>query len=242
MNFPLGGTLDNFAPAMDYFKEMKANQPIVVNQTSYARVLSGEIPILVDARLQRQSRPLQGQGERRVRDAGGRLAAGALRRVMTKNAPHPETPKKVADYLLSTKARRVGECLPAAGSPMRCRRTPPTGMFPPAEYARVKDDRLQQVGRRPEVVRRSLSGGSPLSDGRRRGLPSTRTHRRICDPMTASPVRAAESRRLLLLVTPAIVVFLAFWLLPIGQLIVLGGSGEHGLAVPISTCCQFRDT
>ena len=48
VNNALGGTLDDFAPAIRYFKQMKANDPIVPKQTSYARVLSGEIPILLD--------------------------------------------------------------------------------------------------------------------------------------------------------------------------------------------------
>jgi putative spermidine/putrescine transport system permease protein len=45
---------------------------------------------------------------------------------------------------------------------------------------------------------------------------------------------------LLLLITPAIVVFLAFWLLPIGKLIVLGGSGEHGLATYFDVLVNSR--
>lgn len=39
-----------------------------------------------------------------------------------------------------------------------------------------------------------------------------------------------DSTLLLLLIAPAVVVFLAFWLLPIGRLMVLGGSGEKGIA------------
>lgn len=48
VNNAFGGTLDNFTPAIDYFKQLKKNDPIVPKQTSYARVLSGEIPILLD--------------------------------------------------------------------------------------------------------------------------------------------------------------------------------------------------
>lgn len=43
-----GGTMDNFGPAIEYFKALKKNEPIVPKQTSYARVLSGEIAILLD--------------------------------------------------------------------------------------------------------------------------------------------------------------------------------------------------
>jgi putative spermidine/putrescine transport system substrate-binding protein len=48
VNGALGGTLDDFTPAIRYFKSLLANDPIVPKQTSYARVLSGEIPILLD--------------------------------------------------------------------------------------------------------------------------------------------------------------------------------------------------
>ncbi len=48
VNDALGGTLDDFTPALNYFKQLKKNDPIVPKQTSYARVLSGEIPILLD--------------------------------------------------------------------------------------------------------------------------------------------------------------------------------------------------
>jgi putative spermidine/putrescine transport system substrate-binding protein len=48
VNRALGGTLDNFTPGINFFKALAKNQPIVPKQTAYARVLSGEIPILFD--------------------------------------------------------------------------------------------------------------------------------------------------------------------------------------------------
>ena len=48
VNQALGGTMDNFDRAIAWFKDLKKNDPIVPKQTSYARVLSGEIPILLD--------------------------------------------------------------------------------------------------------------------------------------------------------------------------------------------------
>jgi len=38
----------NFDPGVAFFKDLQKNQPIVPKQTSYARVVSGEIPILFD--------------------------------------------------------------------------------------------------------------------------------------------------------------------------------------------------
>src|SRR3954468_14035529 len=48
INLALGGTYDNLDPAIRYFKALAKNDPIVPKQTSYARVISGEIPILLD--------------------------------------------------------------------------------------------------------------------------------------------------------------------------------------------------
>jgi putative spermidine/putrescine transport system substrate-binding protein len=48
VNNARGGSLDNFGPAIEWFKSLKKNEPIVPKQTSYARVLSGEIAILLD--------------------------------------------------------------------------------------------------------------------------------------------------------------------------------------------------
>jgi putative spermidine/putrescine transport system substrate-binding protein len=48
VNGAMGGTLDDFSPAIRWFNEIRKNDPIVPKQTSYARVLSGEIPILLD--------------------------------------------------------------------------------------------------------------------------------------------------------------------------------------------------
>ena len=44
----LGGSYENIDAAIKFFKALSKNQPIVPKQTSYARVISGEIPILLD--------------------------------------------------------------------------------------------------------------------------------------------------------------------------------------------------
>jgi len=50
VNNALGGDLDSFDPAIDYFARLAGNEPIVPLQTVYAIVVSGEIPILFDYR------------------------------------------------------------------------------------------------------------------------------------------------------------------------------------------------
>ena len=48
INLALGGSSKNFDSAINFFKELHKNDPIVPKQTSYARVVSGEMPILLD--------------------------------------------------------------------------------------------------------------------------------------------------------------------------------------------------
>jgi len=48
INQAFGGSFDNFTPAIDYFKALAKNDAIATKQTSYARVVSGEIPVLLD--------------------------------------------------------------------------------------------------------------------------------------------------------------------------------------------------
>jgi putative spermidine/putrescine transport system substrate-binding protein len=48
VNLALGGNESDMTRAVNFFRELHGNQPIVPKQTSYARVVSGEIPILFD--------------------------------------------------------------------------------------------------------------------------------------------------------------------------------------------------
>jgi len=45
VNLALGGSLNDFKPALDWFRKLKDNTPIVPKQTAYARVLSGAISV-----------------------------------------------------------------------------------------------------------------------------------------------------------------------------------------------------
>jgi putative spermidine/putrescine transport system substrate-binding protein len=48
VNLALGGSYEQLDPGIAFFRQLQRNQPIVPTQTAYARVLSGEIPILLD--------------------------------------------------------------------------------------------------------------------------------------------------------------------------------------------------
>ena len=90
VNQALGGSFDDFPPAIDYFKKLLQNEPIVPKQTSYARVLSGEIPILLDYdfnayRASTRIRPMWSSSSRRK-------ARSSVPYVMSlvKDAPHED--------------------------------------------------------------------------------------------------------------------------------------------------------
>jgi putative spermidine/putrescine transport system substrate-binding protein len=139
INLSLGGSVDDFTPAMSYLKELKKNAPIVVNQSSYARVLSGEIPILVDADFNALRGKYKDQGNIEfVVPKEGSIAVPYVM-ALTKGAPHLETAKKVMDYLLSDEGQTLWAN--AYLRPARASALPKEALaklVPASEYTRVK--------------------------------------------------------------------------------------------------------
>ncbi len=117
VNEARGGTLDNFRPAIDYFKALQKNEPIVPKQTSYARVLSGEIAILLDYDFNAYRAKYKDKANVAfVIPSEGTLAVPYVMSLVAK-APHAADAKKVLDF---TAVRRrpgdLGQGLPAAGA------------------------------------------------------------------------------------------------------------------------------
>ena len=103
----LGGSATNFDPAVTFFKELQKNQPIVPKQTSYARVVSGEIPILFDYDFNayRAKYSEKGNFEFVIPCEGSAVFPYVVG--MVKNAPDKDKAKKVMDYLLSDKGQAI---------------------------------------------------------------------------------------------------------------------------------------
>ncbi len=144
-NVSLGGTLDNFAPGISYFQALKKNAPIVVNQTAYARVMSGEIAILVDSDFNaNRGRYKDKANVEFVMPAEGSLAVPYVM-VLARNAPHPEAAKKVLDFLLSDKGQTIWSN--AFLRPVRnvLPKETMARLFPEKDYARVKAVDFRQV-------------------------------------------------------------------------------------------------
>lgn len=106
VNLALGGSYENLDPGIAFFKQLQANQPIVPTQTSYARVLSGEIPILFDYDFNayrakyKDNAPvtfvIPAEGSQQLPYIMGLVARG----------PNPEQGKRILDFLLSDDGQR----------------------------------------------------------------------------------------------------------------------------------------
>lgn len=139
VNLALGGSYENLDAGINYFKQLQANQPIVPTQTAYARVLSGEIPILFDYDFNAyrgkytDKAPIEfvipREGTQQLPYVMGLVARG----------PNPEQGKKMLDFVLSDEGQRhwanafLRPVIPAAMSAeVRSR------FLPDADYARAK--------------------------------------------------------------------------------------------------------
>ena len=106
VNLALGGSYENLSPGIDFFCRLQSNQPVVPTQTSYARVLSGEIPILLDYDFNAyrgkyaDKAPVEfvipSEGTQQLPYVMGMVARG----------PNPENARKVLDFVLSDQGQR----------------------------------------------------------------------------------------------------------------------------------------
>ena len=106
VNQALGGSLDNFDPGINYFKEIQKNTPIVPKQTAYARVLSGEIPILLDYDFNAYRGKYKDQANIDfVIPAEGTIMVPYVM-TFVKGAPRAANGKKVIDFVLGPKGQQ----------------------------------------------------------------------------------------------------------------------------------------
>jgi putative spermidine/putrescine transport system substrate-binding protein len=139
VNQSLGGDPKTFDKAIAYFKDLAKNQPIVPKQTSYARVVSGEIPILFDYDFNAYRGKYKEKGNFEfVIPCEGTVTFPYVEGLV-KNAPDKDKAKKVLDYLLSDKGQAIWTnafLKPARNVPL-----PPdvaSKFLPEKEYARAK--------------------------------------------------------------------------------------------------------
>jgi len=139
VNAAMGGTMDDFTPAMNYFKELKKNQPIIPKQTSYARVLSGEIPILLDYDFNAYRAKYKDKANVAfVIPAEGTVAVPYVMSLVNK-APHAAEGKKVLDFVLSDEGQALwanAYLRPVRANAMS--KEAAAKFLPAADYARAK--------------------------------------------------------------------------------------------------------
>lgn len=139
VNQAMGGTLDNFDKAIAWFREVKKNDPIVPKQTSYARVLSGEIPILLDYDFNAYRAKYKDKvNVAFVIPTEGTIVVPYVM-ALVKNGPNAANGKKVLDFLMSDEGQAVW-----ADAYLRPVRTSAISkeaqsrFLPDVEYARAK--------------------------------------------------------------------------------------------------------
>jgi putative spermidine/putrescine transport system substrate-binding protein len=139
VNEARGGSLDNFQPAIEYFKALQKNEPIVPKQTSYARVLSGEIAILLDYDFNAYRAKYKDKANVAfVIPSEGTLVVPYVMSLV-KNAPHGADGKKVLDFVLSDEGQAIWA--KAYLRPVRASAMPKdveAQFLPASEYARAK--------------------------------------------------------------------------------------------------------
>lgn len=161
VNRALGGTLDDFTPAIEWFKAMAENDAIVPKQTSYARVVSGEIPILVDYDFNAyRARYDDGANTRFVIPEEGTLIVPYVMGLV-KDSPSPENGKKVLDHLLTDKGQAVfanayvRPVRPSAASPEAREK-----FLPDSDYERASGTDFAEVAKVQDAfIKRYLEEG-----------------------------------------------------------------------------------
>ena len=139
VNNSLGGNENNFTPVIEFFKGLKKNDAIVPKQTSYARVVSGEIPILFDYDFNayRGKYTEKGNFEFVIPCEGSVVFPYVVS--LVKNAPDKDKAKKVLDYLLSDKGQTIWtNAYLRPARPIELPAAVKAKFLPDSDYARAK--------------------------------------------------------------------------------------------------------
>ena len=139
INQALGGNETNFDPAINFLKELRKNDPIVPKQTSYARVVSGEMPILLDFDFNayRAKYNEKGNFEFVIPCEGSVVYPYIIG--LVKNAPDKDKAKKVIDYLLSDKGQAIWtNAYLRPARPIELPEAVKAKFLPDSDYARAK--------------------------------------------------------------------------------------------------------
>ena len=139
VNQAMGGNMNDFSPAIKYFTQLQKNEPIVPKQTSYARVLSGEIPILLDYDFNAYRAKYKDKANVAfVIPAEGTVVVPYVMSLVNKG-PNAANGKKVLDFVMSDEGQAVwanAYLRPVRASAVS--KEAAARFLPAAEYARAK--------------------------------------------------------------------------------------------------------
>jgi len=107
VNLALGGDYDNLDPGIQFFRELRRNQPIVPKQTAYARVISGEIPILFDFDFNAyRGKYTDGAPVQFVIPSEGTLTMPYVMGLVA-GGPNGDNGRKILDFVLSDQSQKM---------------------------------------------------------------------------------------------------------------------------------------
>ena len=153
INLALGGSYDNIDTAIKFFKELSKNQPIVPKQTSYARVISGEIPILLDYDFN----AYRGQYTDKapvefVIPKEGSVVFPYVMALVAKG-PNAENGKKVLDFVLSDASQTMwGNAYLRPVFADKLSAEAKAKFLPDADYARAKPIDLKKLAAAQKMI------------------------------------------------------------------------------------------
>ncbi|MFC3675418.1 extracellular solute-binding protein [Ferrovibrio xuzhouensis] len=153
VNLALGGTYDNLDPAIKFFKELAKNDPIVPKQTSYARVISGEIPILFDYDFNAyRGQYVDKAPVEFVIPKEGSLTFPYVMGLVNK-APHEANGKKVLDFVLSDQSQAMwGNAYLRPVFADKLSAEAKSKFLPDSEYARAKAVDLKKLAASQKAI------------------------------------------------------------------------------------------
>ncbi len=153
VNLALGGSYENLDPAIKYFKALQKNEPIVPKQTSYARVISGEILILFDYDFNayrgqyKDSAPVAF-----VIPKEGTVVFPYIMGLVA-NGPNAENGKKILDFVLSDESQAMwGNAFLRPVFADKLSKEAQAKFLPAAEYARAKPIDLKKLSGAQKMI------------------------------------------------------------------------------------------
>jgi putative spermidine/putrescine transport system substrate-binding protein len=156
VNLALGGSYENIDPAIRFFKALARNQPIVPKQTSYARVLSGEIPILIDYDFNAYRGQYTDKAPTRFVIPKEGTVVFPYVMGLVKGGPNTENGKKILDFVLSGESQTLwGNAYLRPVFAKYLSADAKSRFLPESEYARARPVDLRKLAAaQPQIIKR----------------------------------------------------------------------------------------